>query len=229
MPAGATLRAVSSDPVLRGPRDVRATAAAAPAASAGDGVEEALAARAAAGDAGAFDALVTLFGSRVFSVAVRLLQDRGEAEDLTQEVFVALYHHLPDFRGESRLSTWIYRITKNRALNRLKFLKRRQHGVQADLDDPAIARLARDPDTGDGEHKDPVHTLANHKLSSVLERHLRELPEEQRTLVILRDLEDLSYEEIAEVTGLPLGTVKSRLHRARAELAQRLGPHLHEL
>lgn len=195
----------------------------------GDGVEEALAARAAAGDAGAFDALVTLFGSRVMSVALRLLHDRGEAEDLSQEVFVALYHHLPDFRGESRLSTWIYRITRNRALNRLKFLKRRHHGSHADLDDPGVGRGVADPETGDGQRQDPVLGLHTKALSSVLEGYLRALPEEQRTLVILRDLEDLSYEEIADVTGLPLGTVKSRLHRARAELAKQLRPRLDEL
>jgi RNA polymerase sigma-70 factor (ECF subfamily) len=178
---------------------------------------------------GAFDALVTLFGSRVMSVAMRLLNDRGEAEDLTQEVFVALHHHLPEFRGESRLSTWIYRITKNRALNRLKFLKRRHHGNHIDVDDPIGGRSVSDPDTGDGSRTDPVRGLSTKGLSAVLEVHLRALPEEQRTLVILRDLEDLSYEEIADVTGLPLGTVKSRLHRARAELAKGLRPHLDDL
>jgi RNA polymerase sigma-70 factor (ECF subfamily) len=195
----------------------------------GDGVEEALAARAVAGDAGAFDALVTLFGSRVMSVALRMLNDRGEAEDLTQEVFVAMYHHLPDFRGESRLSTWVYRITKNRALNRLKFLKRRHHGHHVDVDDPVMGRSVGDPDTGEGSRTDPVRSLSTRELSTVLEEHLRALPEEQRALVILRDLEDLSYEEIADVTGLPLGTVKSRLHRARAELAKGLRPHLDDL
>jgi RNA polymerase sigma-70 factor (ECF subfamily) len=190
----------------------------------GDGAEEALAARAAQGDTGAFDALVTLFSSRVFSVAFRILHDRAEAEDLSQEVFVALYHALPTFRGESRLSTWIYRITRNRCLNRLKFLKRRHVGSHADIDDPAVGRGVADADarTADGH----VRTV---ELSAVLEKHLRDLPEEQRTLVVLRDLEDLSYEEIADVTGLPLGTVKSRLHRARAELSQRLGPLLDEL
>ncbi len=197
-----------------------------PVATAVAGPEEQLAARAAAGDAGAFDALVTLFGGRVMSVALRLLNDRGEAEDLTQEVFVALYHHLPEFRGESKLSTWIYRITKNRALNRLKFLKRRQHGLAHDIDDPAIARGVADPDTEGGTLRDPVRGLSNKALSQVLEQHLRALPEEQRTLVVLRDLEDLSYEEIVEITGLPLGTVKSRLHRARAALAFALRPHL---
>jgi RNA polymerase sigma-70 factor (ECF subfamily) len=186
--------------------------------------EEALAARAAAGDAAAFDALVTALSGRVFSVALRLLQDRGEAEDLAQEVFVALFHHLPEFRGESRLSTWVYRITKNRALNRLKFLKRRQHGIQADVDDPAVARGVADPDTQSGEQKDPTRKLHGTALGRTLEAHLLALPEEQRLLVVLRDLEDLSYEEIVEMTGLPIGTVKSRLHRARAELAARLGP-----
>jgi RNA polymerase sigma-70 factor (ECF subfamily) len=188
-----------------------------------------LAARAAAGDAAAFDALVTALSGRVFSVALRLLQDRGEAEDLAQEVFVALYHHLPAFRGESRLSTWVYRITKNRALNRLKFLKRRQHGAQADVDDPVVARAVADPDTGDGEARDPARRLQGSALGRTLEAHLRALPEEQRLVVVLRDLEDLSYEEIVEITGLPLGTVKSRLHRARAELAARLGPVVDDL
>ena len=216
MALGATLPDVST---------VRPLAAAAPAPlTPRERDEEALAGRAAAGDAAAFDALVTALSGRVFSVALRLLQDRGEAEDLTQEVFVALYHHLPEFRGESRLSTWVYRITKNRALNRLKFLKRRQHGVQADVDDPAVARGVADPDTGMGELKDPARKLQGTALGRTLEAHLMALPEEQRLLVVLRDLEDLSYEEIVEMTGLPLGTVKSRLHRARAELAARLGP-----
>ena len=195
----------------------------------GEGVEEALALRAAQGDTGAFDALVTLFGGRVFAVAFRILQDRAEAEDLSQEVFVALYHALPTFRGESKLSTWIYKITRNRCLNRLKFLKRRHVGTLADIDDPAVARAAVDPEAEARGHKRADLRLQGRDVSSVLEEHLLALPEEQRTLVILRDLEDLSYEEIAEVTGLPLGTVKSRLHRARAELSERLAPHLDHL
>jgi RNA polymerase sigma-70 factor, ECF subfamily len=191
-----------------------------------DVTDEDLAARAAAGDGDAFDTLVRRFGSRVLSVALRLLRDRGEAEDLTQEVFVTLHHHLGEFRGESRFSTWVYRITRNRALNRLKFLQRRHHGRQLDVDDPTAARGVADPDTAQGEPRDPEHGLTKRSLSTTLEAHLRALPEEQRLLVILRDLEDLSYEEIVDITGLPLGTVKSRLHRARAELARTLGPAL---
>jgi RNA polymerase sigma-70 factor (ECF subfamily) len=191
--------------------------------------DDALAARAAAGDEDAFDALVRRFGGRVLSIALRLLRDRGEAEDLTQEVFVALHHHLPEFRNESRFSTWVYRITRNRALNRLKFLQRRHHGRQVDLDDPTTGRGVPDPDTAHGERRDPLHGLLQQSLSTTLEAHLRALPEEQRLLVILRDLEDLSYEEIVDVTGLPIGTVKSRLHRARAELARTLRPTLESL
>lgn len=191
-------------------------------AAAHDGADELLAARAAAGDPGAFDALVALFSGRVFAVAYRMLGDRAEAEDLSQDVFVALYHSLGTFRGESRLSTWIYRITKNRCLNRLKFLKRRHVGEHADLDDPAVQ--VRD----DGA-PDPAQRLHGDRVGAVLEARIRALPEEQRLLVVLRDVEDLSYEEIVEVTGLPLGTVKSRLHRARAELAKQLAPLLDAL
>ena len=190
-----------------------------------DGAEEALAKRAAAGDASAFDALVTLFTSRVFAVACRMLADRAEAEDLAQEVFVALHHALPTFRNDCKLSTWIYRITRNRCLNRMKFLKRRHIGRHTDIDDPT-QRATSDPATEVRGARDADTRLERMELQALLEQHLMALPEEQRTIVILRDLEDLSYDEIADITGLPLGTVKSRLHRARLELSARIGPHL---
>lgn len=190
-----------------------------------DGSEEEIALKAAAGDMGAFDALVTIFAGRVFAVAMRMLNDRGEAEDLAQEVFVTLHRALPTFRHESKVSTWIYRITKNRCLNRIKFLKRRHIGTSADIDDPTFGSALADPETFGGERQDPLQGLHQAQLSEVLEELLLGLPDEQRTLVILRDLEDLSYEEIVDVTGLALGTVKSRLHRARAQLARQLAKH----
>lgn len=182
--------------------------------------------RAVKGDVGAFDALVTGYADRVFGVAYRILGDRAEAEDLAQEVFVALFHSLATFRGESRLSTWIYRITKNRCLNRLKFLKRRRFGVNADVDDPALRERLVDPATEarGAQHSDRL--LEGKDTAAFVQRFLDDLPEEQRTLIVLRDLEDLSYDEITEITGLPLGTVKSRLHRARAALALLLTPHV---
>ncbi|MCP4500989.1 MAG: sigma-70 family RNA polymerase sigma factor [Deltaproteobacteria bacterium] len=190
------------------------------------GKEEELAKRAASGDEAAFDALVVLFTPRVFAVAFRMLKDRAEAEDLAQEVFVSLYHSLAGFRFESRLSTWIYRITKNRCLNRIKFLQRRHIGRHADIDDPTLGHNLSDAKSDAGNLLDPSAKLERAQLSSVLEEHLKKLPEEQRLLVVLRDLEDLSYEEIAEVAGLPIGTVKSRIHRARTALQKTLAPHL---
>jgi RNA polymerase sigma-70 factor, ECF subfamily len=188
------------------------------------GVEDTLAGRAAHGDMGAFDALVTLLQGRVFGLAMRLLNDRGEAEDLAQEVFVAMYHHLPTFRGESKVTTWVFTITRNRALNRLKFLRRRGAYNATDLDAPHAAAAMED------HSQRPAHDQVQvADLRQVLEGHLRALPDEQRTLVVLRDLEELSYEEIAEATGLPMGTIKSRLHRARTVLAQQLGPQLETL
>jgi RNA polymerase sigma-70 factor (ECF subfamily) len=189
-------------------------------------VEDGLARRAAAGDMGAFDALVAVFGARVLSVATRMLGDRAEAEDVTQEVFVAVYDGLASFRGEARVSTWIFRIARNRCLNRIELLGRRGRGKHVELDDPAALSGTVDLDTVHGAARDPRRGLENAELRALLEQHLRRLPEEQRLLVVLRDLEDLSYEEIVDVTGLPLGTVKSRLHRARAELARALGPVL---
>jgi RNA polymerase sigma-70 factor (ECF subfamily) len=194
-----------------------------------DDADRLLAERAIAGDVGAFDALVTGYADRVFGVAYRILGDRAEAEDLAQEVFVALYHSLKTFRGESRLSTWIYRITKNRCLNRLKFLKRRRFGTNADVDDPALRERLVDPATDERGQKTADRVLEGRDTAAFVQRFLDELPDEQRTLVVLRDIEDLSYEEIVEITGLPLGTVKSRLHRARAALAVLLTPHLDDM
>jgi len=190
------------------------------------GADEELALRAAKGDGAAFDALVVLYTPRVFAVAFRMLKDRAEAEDLAQEVFVTLHHALPKFRHEARLSTWIYRITKNRCLNRIKFLQRRHIGQLADIDDPHVGHALADERSAAGQVLDPSTQLERHQLSKVLEEHLLKLPAEQRLLVVLRDLEDLSYDEIAELTELPIGTVKSRLHRARAALSRSLSPRL---
>lgn len=223
MAQGAVSYATKREEPLSGTQ--RADLSPLPPARTGDGADEALARRAAAGDAGAFDALVVLYTDRVFAVAFRMLGDRAEAEDLAQEVFVTLYGALGSFRGESKLSTWIYRITRNRCLNRMKFLKRRHVGLLADIDDPALQGACADVETRAAGQKDPHKKLQNDELSALLERLLLELPEEQRALVVLRDLEDLSYEEIVDITGLPLGTVKSRLHRARAALAKLLEPH----
>lgn len=186
-----------------------------------------LARRVAARETGAFEELVQRYTGRVYAVAFRMLSDAAEAEDLTQEVFVSLHKSIGSFRGDSKLSTWIYRVTKNRCLNRIKFLERRHVGRHIDIDDPN-GRGVSDPETLSSATRDPDQKLHRQELSKLLEIHLMALPEEQRTLVVLRDLEELSYDEIVNITGLAMGTVKSRLHRARAALAKTLGPAIKE-
>jgi RNA polymerase sigma-70 factor (ECF subfamily) len=185
----------------------------------------ALAQKAASGDQRAFAQLVTLYQRRVFSVAVRMLGDTQEAEDVAQEVFVALHGALKGFRVESRLSTWIYRITRNHCLNRIKYLNRRGRRAMAaagqDRDGEDTLQQVRSPGPS------PARQLESSQDARALEAALQQLPHEQRLLVVLREVEQLSYEEMVQITGLPEGTIKSRLHRARAALLGAL-PELQE-
>jgi RNA polymerase sigma-70 factor, ECF subfamily len=171
------------------------------------------------GDERAFARLVHGYQDRVYGLCLRMLRRPDEAEDVAQEVFVSLHRGLSSFRAESKLSTWIYRITRNHCLNRLKYLERRHDDAQAPLDSVSEAGLA---EAAGHRPTRPDQHLEGRELRGRLERALGELGEEQRLLVLLRDVEGLSYEEIVEVCELPLGTVKSRLHRARLALATRL-------
>lgn len=174
-----------------------------------------LATRAARGDGAAFRALVGQYQRRVYAVAYRMLGDAQEAEDLTQDVFVALHGALKSFRAESKLSTWIYRITRNHCLNRIKYLNRRgrkQQMASSDAEgDDVIAQLKSDEPS-------PARLMEVAQDAKKLEAALLTLPAEQRLLVVLREVEQLSYDEMVEATGLPIGTIKSRLHRARGAL-----------
>ncbi len=148
---------------------------------------------------------------RVFGVALRMLGDRAEAEDVAQEAFVRAHRALGEFRGDAKLSTWLYAITSRLCLNRLASGERRM----ARQGEDALLRLS---DAGPS----PDAALERRELETALGRAIAELPEDRRIVVVLRDLEGLSYEEIAQVLELELGTVRSRLHRARAELKEKL-------
>ncbi len=171
----------------------------------------------------AFEELVIQFGDRVFSLVLRLVGDRAEAEDIAQEVFVTVFKSIETFRGEAKLSTWLLRIAANHAKNRIKYLARRagdSGGLEA-APEAAMADLGKN--SVHGHVRTPDAALEAAERGSALERAIAALEEDQRLVVILRDVEELSYEEICEVTGLPEGTVKSRLHRARLLLKQWLG------
>ncbi len=166
-------------------------------------------------DPSAFEMLVKAHQDRVYDFCVRMLADREEAFDLTQEIFISIHQHLEKFRADAKLSTWIFRIARNHCLNRLKYLKRRGRGRSDDFAE--TNELAITESMGGSARPDDAVSAARER--ELVHKAIQELEEDQRALVVLRDVEGLSYEEIMDITELPEGTVKSRLHRAREKLA----------
>lgn len=182
--------------------------------------ERALLARVRRGDPAAFERLVLLHQDRVFDFCVRMLGDREEALDVSQDVFIRVHQHLRRFREDARLSTWLFRVARNQCLNRLEYLDRRGRGRSDALEDVGEGTLQ---DALDGPPA-PDRALDAARTRARVQAAIARLDPDARTLVVLRDLEGLSYEEIVDITELPEGTVKSRLHRAREKLAGLLGP-----
>ena len=179
----------------------------------------ALVARIAEGDTDAFELVVRRYQDRVYAFCLRILDDSSEAEDVAQDVFLTLYRHADRFRGESQFSTWLFRIAKNQSLNRIKYLERRGRQAKRAMGDSQAERVAAIQERE--EHR-PDALVEGEQQAAIVQRAIASLAEEHRVVLVLRDLEDLSYEEIAEITGLPIGTVKSRIHRGRTALAERL-------
>lgn len=176
-------------------------------------------ARLVARDESAFNELVRTYERRVFALVFRMLGRRDEAEDLAQEVFVQVFKAIDQFRGDSKLSTWIYRIAVNLCKNRTKYLSRRHAHDQDDVDamaERAAFTSAKGVSVGDIGRPDEM--VEGMQLEVVVKLAIAQLEPDFRHVLVLRDVEDLSYEEIAAVTNLPDGTVKSRIHRARAQL-----------
>ncbi len=176
-------------------------------------------ARLVARDETAFNLLVITYERRVFALVFRMLGRREEAEDLAQEVFVQVFKAIDQFRGDSKLSTWIYRIAVNLCKNRTKYNARRHQNEQDDVDamhDRAPLSAAKGVSVGDIGRPDEL--VEGMQLEVIVKRAIQSIDPDFREVLILRDVEDMSYEEIAAVTGLADGTVKSRIHRARAQL-----------
>jgi len=172
-------------------------------------------------DERAFNELVQAYEQRVFRLLFRMLGRRDEAEDMAQEVFVQVFKAIGQFRGDSKLGTWIYRVAVNLCKNRIKYLSRRHTGEEDELE-PAAERAPLNEGKGVtlGETSRPDHMVEGLEVERVVKECIAELDPDFREVLVLRDVEDLTYEELCEVTGLPDGTVKSRLHRARAMLRQ---------
>ena len=182
------------------------------------GREATLVQRCAQGDEVACADLVAEHQRMVVQLAVNLLGDRDEALDLSQEVFLRVFRTIHRFRGQSSLRTWIYRIAVNQARNRHRFWRRRHRADQVSLDQ----HIATHGDFLSVRDSTPDRVLAQKELATRLKEALDGLPFDQRTAIVLREIDGLSYEEIAFSLGVAVGTVKSRLTRARQALRSEL-------
>ncbi len=176
-------------------------------------------------DPRAFEQLVNRFQTPVYNLVYRMIGNRAEAEDLAQEVFVSVFKKIDTFRGDASISTWVYRIASNHCKNRQKYLGRRQarplapEMEGAELNGSTVVHTAA-PVTR------PDELVEGYQTEKIIQQAIAELDEEHRLILVLRDIQSVSYEDISTITGLPLGTVKSRLHRARMSLKDKLAPYL---
>jgi RNA polymerase sigma-70 factor (ECF subfamily) len=171
------------------------------------------------GDKGAFDLLVLKYQHKIVNLVMRYVRDPELALDITQEAFIKAYRALPRFRGDSAFYTWMYRIAVNTAKNHLAAQRRRPMNVELDMQDPEQYDLhakLKETDTPEG-------VLLRNELKDTVERAIAALPEDLRTAIILRELEGMSYEEIAQTMECPVGTVRSRIFRARDAISKKTG------
>jgi RNA polymerase sigma-70 factor, ECF subfamily len=194
--------------------------------------EAAIVAELKAGSEAAYAWLIGEFQQPVYGLVYRVVNDPADAADTTQEVFLKVFRGMKHFHGESSLKTWIYRIALHEAANRRRWWFR--HKAKETSIEPAESEMP-----GGGEHEvqmaltdhgdSPFESVVHHEVQHRVEEELRKVAEPYRTTLILRDLEEMSYEEIAEVLEISLGTVKSRLTRGREALRQRLAPYVREV
>jgi RNA polymerase sigma-70 factor (ECF subfamily) len=182
------------------------------------------------GDHRAFEEMVRTYQDRIFGLVYRMIGNRQEAEDVAQEVFISVYRNIESYRGDGRLYTWLYRIASNTCKNRLKYLKTRQFHRGEDLDQTPAAHLQAGQGSAmpslSSDVPGPEAAVEAGRLEKLVQREIGNLEAEHRLLIVLRDIQGLSYQDILKITGLQEGTLKSRLHRARVALKERLAEHL---
>jgi RNA polymerase sigma-70 factor (ECF subfamily) len=176
-------------------------------------------------DERAFRELIDAHRDRVFNITYRMLGNHAEAQDVAQEVFIAVFKTIDQFREESKFSTWLYRVTVNHCKNRIKYLARRHDRDRDELDETSSAANAA-INGAPPRHVQPDRALEGAQMEKLLQEAIATLDDDHREVVVLRDMEDLSIEEIVEITGMPDGTVKSRLHRARLALRKKMQRHV---
>jgi RNA polymerase sigma-70 factor, ECF subfamily len=180
-----------------------------------------LVARARDGEATAFNQLVELYKDRIYNYVARMVHDPIEAEDIAQEAFVKAYRNLHSFRGASTFQTWLYRIASNLTIDSVRRRRRREHTCSLDSPlDTEEGQMSREQE--DTHCPGPIRSLETAELQRTVHRAIQTLSPKLRSVVVLYELQGLSYDEIAAILDCPLGTVKSRLFNARMELKTRL-------
>ncbi|HEY5139885.1 MAG TPA: RNA polymerase sigma factor RpoE [Methylococcales bacterium] len=185
-------------------------------------LDEDLVLRVQQGDKSAFDFLVIKYQHKIIQLVNRYVKDPSEAQDVAQEAFIKAYRALGNFRGDSAFYTWLYRIAINTAKNYLVSRSRRSSDYQVDVQDAEAIENA--PQLQGMET--PERLLLNQEIIDTIKTAIDKLPEEMRTAIILREFEGMSYEEIAEAMDCPVGTVRSRIFRAREAIDNKLNPLL---
>ena len=185
-------------------------------------LDEDLVLRVQRGDKSAFDFLVIKYQHRIIQLVNRYVKDPSEAQDVAQEAFIKAYRALGNFRGDSAFYTWLYRIAINTAKNYLVSRSRRNSDYQVDIQDAEVFENA--PQLQGMET--PERHLLNQEIVDTIQEAIDKLPEDMRTAIMLREFEGMSYEEIAETMDCPVGTVRSRIFRAREAIDNKLNPLL---
>jgi RNA polymerase sigma-70 factor (ECF subfamily) len=174
------------------------------------------------GDRHAFELLFSRYQHKILNLISRYLRDREDVEDVAQETFIKAFRALPRFRGESAFYTWLYRIAINTAKNHQVARSRRPPGTDLDVDDAEYM----DGTDALRESENPESALARDELSAEIDLAISQLPDDLRSAVTLREFDGLTYEQIAEIMDCPLGTVRSRIFRAREAIDARIQPLL---
>jgi RNA polymerase sigma-70 factor, ECF subfamily len=189
--------------------------------------EQLLVDRCRRGDRESFAQLMRLHEKQIYNFTYRMLGSEGEAEDLTQDIFIAAFQGIRSFRGEAKFSTWLYRIALNQARNRIKYLSRRNFFArQRRRTDYGVNTVSESPEGLADSAPTPEQWTMTKDLVVQVQECLNQIPPQARQILVLRDIQGFSYDELSEMLSLKPGTVKSRLHRARAAMRECLSEKL---
>lgn len=184
-------------------------------------IDQILVEKAQKGDKQAFGVLVEKYNKKLFRLLSRMVRDQSEIEDIVQDSFIKAYRAINNFRGDSAFYTWLYRIGVNTAKNHLMALSRRPKA----MNDVELEDIENFDDAGDlRSYETPESALMAKEIAATVNETIEQLPEELKSAITLREIDGLSYEEIAEIMDCPIGTVRSRIFRARESIAEKLKP-----